>query len=141
MRTSVSVQGKNITVEINLHAIRIFSAALLQELLKHNAETATQELISNIKKEYRQLFNNDFKVSDASMAVEIWAHVYADEFAEAVKDYSSINFIDSIAEKIIRRAEIIDIGEKGHDDNRFFWNGLAPFKGAIAAVLFVKQKK
>ncbi len=71
------------------------------------------------------------------MAVEIWAHVYAEKFAEAVKNFSSINFVDKIAEKILHHAEIIDIGEKGHDDNRFVWDSLAVFKSAICSCCLV----
>ena len=142
MNITITVREITINVELKLYAIRIFNAHILQGLLKKNhAEAATEELIINIKREYQRLFSTEFKVSDASMTVEIWAHVYADKFAEALKNHSSINRIDKLAEKIIYHAEIIDIGEKGHDENRFFWNGLAPFKGVIAAVLFVKQEK
>ncbi|MBV9962920.1 MAG: hypothetical protein JO072_11800 [Parafilimonas sp.] len=141
MTTSITAQGKIVVVEFKLHAIRIFSSDVLQQLLKDDPQAGTQELIGNIKKEYQRLFNKDFNVSDSSMSVEIWAHVYADRFAEGVKEYSSINIIDKIAEKIIQHADVIDIGEKGHDENRFFWNGLAPFKEAIANILFGSQKK
>ena len=141
MNVTITVRKITINVELKLYAIRIFNADTLQGLLKNDAEAATEELIINIKREYQRLFNTDFKVSDASMTVEIWAHVYADKFAEVVKNHSSINLIDKIADKIIHHAEVIDIGEKGHDYNRFVWNGLAPFKGAIAAVLFAKQEK
>src|SRR5436305_2063725 len=134
MTTSIEVQRLIINVEFKLHAIRVFNSDELYELLKDHAETSTDELIINIKKEYQRLFDTDFKVSDASMAVEIWAHVYADRFAEAVKDHSSINVIEKIAEKIIDHAAVIDIGEKGHDENRFVWDDLSALKPAIARV-------
>jgi hypothetical protein len=141
MNTSLLVYGKNISLEFELHAIRIFNNDALPAILEKNAEAATEELVRDIKKKYFELFNTDFKVSDASMEVEIWAHVYAEKFAEAVKDFSSINFVDKIAEKIIYHAEVIDMGEHGHDENRFVWDGLAPFKHTIASVLFAKQKQ
>ena len=140
MNTSVSVQGKNISLKLKPYAVSIFNNDALSAMLEEKAEAATEELIACIKKEYFKLFNIDFKVSDASIAVEIWAHIYAEKFAEAVKNFSSINFIDKIAEKILHHAEEIDIGETGHDENRFVWDGLAVFKLAIAGLLFANKK-
>ena len=141
MHTSVSVRGKNIDTQLNLHAIRIWNNDELSNLLSENSEAATDELTVHIHTEYLKLFDTEFKVSNASIAVEIWAHVYAEKFAEAVKSFSEIEFIDKIADKIIYHAEIIDIGEKGHDNNRFIWDGLAVFKSAIAGLLFAGKSK
>ena len=141
MNELVTINIKDVHLQLKPYAIKIYNNAALLTMLAENAEAATDELISYIKAEYLKLFNDDFKVSDASMAVEIWAHVYAEKFAEAVKNFSSIDLIDKIADKIMLHAEIIDIGEKGHDDNRFVWNALARFKSAIAGILFAKQRK
>lgn len=138
MSAFVSINIKDIHLQLKPHAIKIWNDNALCDLLKVNAESSTEELIKNIKTEYFKLFADEFKVSNNSMAVEIWVHVYAEKFAEAIKDFSSINFVDKIADKIIYHAEIIDIGEIGHDDNRFLWNALAPFKFAIADLLFRK---
>jgi hypothetical protein len=127
---------ERIKLELKSHAIRIFNNDALWAMLEKNAEAATEQLILDIKKKYFELFNTDFKVSDASIAVEIWGHVYAEKFAEAIKNFSSINFVDKIAEKILHHAEIIDIGETGYDDNRFVWDSLAVFKSVIAGLLF-----
>ena len=131
-----ALRDGSIKLELKAHAIKIFNNDALWAILKKNAEAATEQLILDIKKKYFELFNTDFKVSDASIAVEIWAHIYAEKFAEAVKSFSSINFIDKIAEKILNHAVIIDIGETGYDDNRFVWDELAVLKSAIAGLLF-----
>jgi hypothetical protein len=136
MSTPVLVRSEIINVELKPHAIKIWNDDALPGLLKVDAESSTEELIENIKREYFKLFNIEFKVSNASIAIEIWAHVYAEKFADAVKDFSSVKFIDGIADKILRHAEVIDIGETGHDDNRFVWDGLAGFKSVIAGLLF-----
>ena len=140
MNMIIEIRAKKISVQLNLHAIRIYNNADLSGLLKENAEVSTDELIIHLKKEYFKLFNTDFKISSNSIAVEIWAHVYAEKFAKAVNSFSSIEFIDKIAEKIIHHAEVIDIGEHGHDDNRFVWDALAHLKPAIAKLLFFKQR-
>lgn len=134
----VEINIKDIHLKLKPHAIKIWNNDALCELLKVDAESSTDELIKNIKSEYLKLFADEFKVSDNSMAIEIWAHVYAEKFAEAIKNFSSVKFVDSITDKILQHAEIIDIGETGYDDNRFVWDGLAPFKSAIAELLFVK---
>ena len=134
----VAININNVQLRLKLHAIKIRNDNALSDLLKVNAESSTQELIEDIKSEYFKLFVEEFKVSDHSMAVEIWGHVYAEKFADAVKNFSSINLIDRIADKILYHAEIIDIGEKGYDDNRFVWDGLAAFKSVIAGLLFSK---
>lgn len=136
MNTSVLIQDKNISLQLKPHAVKISNSDALSAILAQNAEAATDKLVAGIKNEYFQLFNTDFDVSDNSMAVEIWAHIYAEKFAEAVKNFSSIDFVDKVAEKIIHHAEVIDIGESGHDDNRFVWDALAVFKSAIAKLLF-----
>jgi hypothetical protein len=136
VNTSVLIQDKAIGLQLNLHAIKIFNSDAFSAILAKNAEAATEQVITSIKNEYFKLFNVDFEVSGDSMAVEIWAHIYAEKFAEAVKNFSSINFIDKIADKILHHAEVIDIGETGHDDNRFVWDALAVFKSAIAGLLF-----
>jgi hypothetical protein len=136
VNTCILINNKSITLKLNLHALKIFNTDSLSAILAENTEETTQKLIDSIKKEYFKLFNIDFEVSDNSMAVEIWAHIYAEKFAEAVEKFSSVNFIDKAAEKIMHHAEVIDIGERGHDDNRFVWDALAVFKPAIAGLLF-----
>lgn len=140
MNLSFSVKNHIISLQFQPHAIKIFNDDALSGLLMADAESSTEELIKNIKTEYFKLFADEFKVSNASIAVEIWAHVYAEKFAEAVKNFSSINFVDKVADKILQHAEIIDIGEQEHDDNRIVWDGLAVFKSAIAGLLFARQK-
>jgi len=136
VNTCILINNKNINLQLNLHAIKVFNTDSLSAIIAENTEATTQKLIDSIKKKYFKLFNVDFEVSDSSMAVEIWAHIYAEKFAEAVKDFSAVNFIDKAAEKIMHHAEVIDIGERGHDDNRFVWDALAVFKPAIAGLLF-----
>ena len=132
----VAINIENVHVQVKLHAIKIRNDDTLADLLKVDTVLSTEKLIEKIKREYFKLFTEEFKVSDNSMAIEIWGHVYAEKFADAVENFSSVKFIDAIANKILKHAEIIDIGERGHDDNRFVWDGLAGFKSVIAGLLF-----
>ena len=136
MNLVVHLQNRNINVRFLQHAIKIYNDAELTALLQHNIQGSTDELIILIKKKYFELFNADFKVSDASMAIEIWAHVYMQQFAETIKLWSSLKFINTVTQKIIDHCQEIDIGERGHDDNRFVWNWLAVFKPLITYLFF-----
>ena len=135
MNITVAAPGKSISVSFRQHGVSIYTNNELTSLLASDAVTATDELVTEIKKEYYNLFNHDFDVTDHSFAVEIWGHVYADKFADWIKSISDISFVDSVADKIIYHAEKIDIGELGYDSNRFVWNGLAAFKPLIARFL------
>ena len=135
MYNIVSAGNKNISVQFHENMIDILSDKQLFELVAGMPEAATDELVSAIKKEYLTRFNRDFGVSDNSMAVEIWGHVFAEEFADAVKKITSVKLVDEVAEKIIEHCEVVNIGERGHDYNRILWDTLAPLKSEIAAML------
>lgn len=131
----IIVRGRHIAVTLVEHAIRIVSNSELSDLLAADTESATDELVLMVKSEYHNAVGSAFSVSDASLAVEIWGHVYVDKFADIVKSLSPFAFIDGLADKVSRFTNVIDIGETGHDNNRFVWDALARFKSAIAVLL------
>ncbi|MDQ2752190.1 MAG: hypothetical protein M3R72_04115 [Bacteroidota bacterium] len=135
MVTKLVVRGKIISVELVEHVVRITIDNGLTALLQHNTTVATEELVLAIQAEYEMCFHAAFKVANKSMAVEIWGHVYAGQFAGWIKKISNIGFINKMANFVIYHAETIDIGEKGHDSNRFVWDAMAFFKPMIALFL------
>ena len=139
MKTIVVTRAKKITVQFVEHAIRITNDDELLSLLATDTEAATEELITKIAEQYYSIFHTRFAVSEASLAVEIWGHVYVDKFADVVKTISPFNLIDKLADKVMHFCDVIDIGEVGHDNNRFVWDGLAPFKSVIAHLLPAKR--
>ena len=136
MKKDIIIRDKTITVLFHRDRIGIISNDELFELIKKMPEAATEEFISAVKKEYYDHYNKDFNISDDSITVEIWGHIFADQFADAIKSLTNIKLIDNLAEKINAHCEVINIGERGHDNNRFLWDGLAAFKPAIKALLF-----
>jgi uncharacterized protein (UPF0210 family) len=138
MYRNISVRNKNISVEFLENAVAIINDKELFTLVTEMPEAATNELVSAIKKEFHTQFNKDFDISDASIAVEIWGHVFTEKFANAVRTITTIKLVDDLAEKISLHCEVINIGEKHHDNNRFVWDWLAVFKPAIASILLNK---
>ena len=129
------ISDKTVSVNVQYNRISIKSDEQLFELITAMPESATDELVSTIKKEFRAQFNKEFEVSDASIAVEIWGHVYAEKFAAAVKVISPVKLIDGLAERISVSCEVINIGTSDNDGNRFIWDWLAAFKSTIAGLL------
>ena len=131
----IVVRGWQIPVKFVKHALRITNNNQLSGLLAHDTEAATDELVTALKQQYESLFDTSLLVSDTSLAVEIWGHVYVDKFFDIVKKVSTFTVIDKVADKIKHYCDIIDVGEKKHDENRFVWDGLSPFKSMIAKLL------
>ena len=136
MKKDIIIRDKTITVLFHYNSIGIISNEGIFELVKKLPEDAMEEFISVVKKEYYDNYNKDFDVSDDSITIEIWGHVFAEQFADAIKSLTNIKLIDNLAEKINAHCAIINIGEREHDNNRFVWDGLAAFKPAIKALLF-----
>ncbi len=132
MDITITVRGRTLHIYIRDHIIRITNNDEFTTLMAHDTGNATSELVIAIKARYYKELGREFEVSDASIAVEIWAHVYVEKFARVI---ASLQFIRKLADIVIRRCEIIDIGEWGHDQNRFVWNALSVFKPVIAALL------
>ncbi len=135
MKITITIGNKNIEVQFSRHAVRIVNNNELTGLLTQNAKEATYVLIAAIKQKFRKQFQTDFHVSDASVAVEIWGHVYAGKWAVWMKSHSSVALIHKAAKKIIFHCDTIDIGETGHDSNRFVWDGLSHVASLLARLL------
>ncbi len=135
MVTKLSVRDKNISVQLVEHVVRITTDDQLTGLLQHKTKAATEELVIRIKTEYKSLYNTPLKIVNGSIVVEIWGHVYADQFAKWMKKISAFGIVNKVANFVIYHAEVIDIGERKYDNNRFVWDALALFKPAIALFL------
>ncbi len=135
MVTKLAIRGKCISIQLVKHVVRITTDDELTGLLHHNAKAATEDLVIAIKAEYQKRYSTSFKVSNGSMVVEIWGHVYADQFAVWVKQRIYFPVVQRATRFVILHAEIIDIGERNYDSNRFVWDALAFTKPAIALFL------
>lgn len=138
MDKTISVLGKNIQLTFTQHKIKLTNNEDLESLVATNPETSTDALVTAIKSEYRQAIGKDIDISNSSMAVEIWGHIYAENFLTVIKSLPMFGLVDGLAEKLREHCEVIDMGESGHDSNRFVWDGLSSFKSTIANFL---QKK
>lgn len=133
MKTILNVRGHRVILEAEPVAVHIHVNDDLRRLFTQDADAATGDLIEAVKKFYADHFHKEFDVSNDSMAVEIWAHLFAERFSVAVRTLNLFQWLDHLAGLAIERSEVIDIGIPGHDNNRFIWDGLRWFRSALAA--------
>lgn len=115
--------------------IRIKKPKALQKYLTLDIDQRSEVLVNSIKIDYLSLFGKELAISNDSLIIEIWAHVYASYFAKAMKNLISLKLVEEAADFIIKRSDIIDCDESEIDSNRKFWDILANFKGVILSFL------
>lgn len=129
------LNGFSLPVVFKDRVIQIKGSESLQQFLTEDIDNRTAVLVALIKSDYLLGTSRALEVDDDSMSIEIWGHVYASHFAEALKNLIQMQLIEQMADFIINRADTIDCGEKEMDSNRLFWDLLANFKGLILTFL------
>ena len=135
MEKHYELNGCKLGVLFEQKLIRIEGSKALQQFLSKDIEARSEVLTNMIKMDYLQHFDREIAISNDSMIVEIWGHVYASYFAKAMKNLIHLKIIDEAADFILQRSNTIDCGESELDDNRKFWDILAGFKGVILSFL------
>jgi len=120
--------------------IRIKKPEALQQFLSRDIELRSTTLVNHIKLDYLDFTGNALGITNDSMIVEIWGHVYASYVAKAIKKLIRLKLVGRIADFIIHRGDTIDCGENDVDSNRKFWDLFANFKGMIQSLLPKKIK-
>lgn len=130
----------NIRIDLQKHWARITTDKNLMDYLTQPGNGSV-ELADYILQRYRDFFHEPLEIAEMSLAVEILIHAYVDqitksagEFQKALPEHVS-KAVLNFAEKIHERTAIIDCGEKSVDNNRFVFDGLAPFHSLIFTVL------
>ncbi|MCZ4223050.1 hypothetical protein [Pedobacter rhodius] len=124
-----------IKVRLDEGLIRVYSDKGLWCYLDNNIRLRTLELAKFIKIDYQKEVNKTLMISESSLMVEIWAHVYSDYFGLLIKRHLKIKWVQNLLQKGIERAEIIDCGEKKFDSNRWVWDFLSHFEQIISLFL------
>ncbi|WP_202985655.1 hypothetical protein [Pedobacter planticolens] len=135
MEKTYELSGCKLVVVFKNQLIRIKKPKALQKFLTTDIEQRSEVLVNSIKIDYLSLFGKELAISNDSLIIEIWAHVYASYFAKAMKNLISLKLVEEAADFIIKRSDIIDCGESEIDSNRKFWDILANFKGVILTFL------
>lgn len=121
----------DVPVRVATNTIHITNDDALWQLIHANPVKNTYQLVDEINSVFLEKNKRDLEISRDSFAVEIWGHVYADHFAGVIDKLTNLKIIEPIQ----KYCAVIDCGEKGYDQNRWFWNLLAPFAGIIGKLL------
>lgn len=124
-----------VVVKFEPKLVRIVGSQQLLAFLSADLHTHTLKLVKLIKADYAIFIGKPLKITNASLMVEIWGHLYASKFAIAVKELIKLRIIQNITKMVAKRSNTIDCGEADTDTNRKFWDILAKFKGTIVKFL------
>lgn len=126
--------GNKIKVGLEPQLIRVYSNAELWAYLDGKANARFELMVNTIKADYEQHFGKTLAISNASLIVEILVHVYCDYLGLSFNRMVQIKWIQALVKKLLKRAEVVDCGEKGVDSNRWVWDLLANCKSILIRI-------
>jgi hypothetical protein len=129
------LEEHKIKVGLELQLIRVYSNAELWKYLDGKANTRFELMVNTIKTDYAQQFGKALAISNDSLIVEILVHVYCDYLGLSFNRIVKIKWIQNLVKKLLKRAEVVDCGEKGVDSNRWVWDLLAGSKSFFIRIL------
>lgn len=135
MEKTYNLNGCKLVVSFEKQLIRIASPQALQEFLSQDIELRSKILVNYIKQDYLNFIGKELAISNNSIIIEIWGHVYASYLAKSVKKLIRLKLIQPTLNLIIERSDTIDCGEKEVDSNRWIWDLLTNFKWMILKLM------
>jgi len=123
-----------IAVKYNEKAVHIRIEPVLQTFLKAPDRGALR-LARDILAVYREKFGVPLAIDVDSLAIEILGHVYIDVILAAMERLRLGARYQTLVARIKKSTAVIDCGEADVDNNRFLWDGLAPFAEVIYGIL------
>jgi len=132
------LKGNKIKVVLEPKLIRVYSNAALWSYLEGKASIRLNRfelLVNTIKADYEQHFGKKLAISNASLIVEILVHLYCDYLGLYFNRIVQIKWIQAIVKQLLKRAEVVDCGEKSVDSNRWVWDLLAGSQSLFISIL------
>lgn len=121
--------------------IRITNNDGFKKMLSDNLIENTKELVYIIKKNYQEAYGKELRISNHSMEVEIWGHVYGEYFIHDINKRLHWKITERLDRFVQKRCEVIDCGERKIDNNRLFWNVLGIGKKPLGWLLGRRLRK
>ncbi|MBC6109388.1 hypothetical protein ACFOG5_03820 [Pedobacter fastidiosus] len=135
MNKVYELENCKIKVHLEPKLIRVYSNAELWRFFDGKLNSRFNLLTETIKTNYRNHFGVDLNITNDSLIVEIVVHVYCDYIGLGFNRFIKIRWIQKLVGKLLKRAEIVDCGEKGVDSNRWLWDFLSKYKAQILKLL------
>ena len=111
-----------IEVRFESHLARVVNDDALIQVLQDGKRRASFLLARQILEEYREQFGEELKITEKSLACEIYWHYYCLKIALAIEArFGKKRFTTWL----IRHIDVSDCGERAVDTNRIFWDLLS----------------
>lgn len=122
-RDAVTVEGVSIKYFLSEKTIHIDNNEPLKSVI--STPKAAIVLVRKLKGNYQKKYGSELSVSELSMAIEIYGHIYPEKIANAIKSLPLPDFVDKAMDELIKKTDIIDSGEESIDQNRKIWDAIA----------------
>lgn len=115
--------------------IRIVNDGALKRLVWKAPVEHTRQLVTALREQYQRWASKELEISDHSLTAEIWGHMLAERYALRLRRMINRPVTNRFVRFLLDRMAIIDCGERRVDNNRFIWDGIAPFRKGIRWLL------
>lgn len=113
---------EDIGLQMKERIVRVANDEPLTALLKKEKHKGARALARYILAQYRQQFGTELKISERSLACEIYWHYYCWDKAVTFENRHGKKRFTSW---LIRHIDVSDCGEQKVDNNRFVWDILS----------------
>jgi len=128
-------QSASIQVIFEEGIVRITNNLQLWFFYDQHIIERTARLVALIKQDYSEFFGRPLAISNHSLGLEIWGHLYYEVFILSICKLLRLNGNSPRVKILLKSSQIIDCGEQHKDSNRRLWNFLAPLHNAIGRLL------
>lgn len=108
-------------VEYEDGLVRINMDENLYSLLE-NEKSGASTIAEVIKNKYQAILGKELNIETNSLAIEILGHVYPNKIIEATSSVPMPAKAKEFIEMLHDKANIIECGERGKDENRMIWD-------------------
>ena len=117
-----------IRVSYHTCSIHLVNDVMFWKWMSADTIRRSAKLARQIKDDFRTIHKRELEISDHSLIVEIWGHLYYEYYVLRLRHFLPGRRLKAWAKKSTKPSAVIDCGEKGSDKNRFLWDFLAVFK-------------
>lgn len=104
--------------------VRVLNDHELKAEFGRGGRKAAYGIAAYAKEQYRKNYSKELKISDRSLACEIYWHYFIIDRAQWIEKHF---FKTRLTRWLVVHMDVIDCGERAVDNNRFLWTFLAIF--------------
>ena len=134
MQRTFEYNTGKIEVAFGRGVVRVDNDRALWVYIHLDPYSNTRRLVTWIKQIYASAFDEDLRISDNSLAMEIWGHIYFEQFLLRNPKLGRVLFPFGLYQRLVTSCEAVDCGESSKDGNRWLWDVLGiltPIAGRV----------